>query len=731
MADAAPAANPQDERRQQQCAQKWIAEITASEKAQRTWLESRARKIVKRYRYDDSQTRKDRKYAMLWSNIQTVLPATYAQPPQAVVTRRFNDQDPVARAASEILERCLNYSIDVHDIDGVEKQATLDYVLVGRGQSWERYVPTFGPEITPPPIPLQVKGEDDSYADDEGNAYSAEQVQEGEDGAYFHQPEAYRPVTFEESITDYVNWEDFGHSVSRTWDEVGFVWRRVYMSRKQLTDRFGKLGELIPLDWGPIEQGGRDEAARMQKKAAVYEVWDKATRKVYWISKSWSSRPLDERDDPLGLPGFFPCPRPLLGTTANDSCLPTPDYVYYQDQAEEIDVLTARIKQLQDALKVKGFYAADAKTNLNALLNSDNNVMIPVPDWLTFKDGGGLAGKIEWWPIAQVVTALKACVEQRQLLVNDVWQISGVSDIMRGMSDPNATATAERLKGHWGPLRVREKQKEVQRFAKDQLRIKGGVIAAKFDPTTLKAMSGVKLPTAAEKQALQQQLEQQAAQAQMQAQAMQQGLPIQAPPMPGAPMMGHNGGPPMAPQPTEEQQATLRSPTWEDVVALLRDNAHRQFRVDIETDSTIEADQAEEKQQAVELATALGVFIQQWGPAIQQQPALAPLAAGVLKFTIRRFRAGRELEDLIESTMDKVMNAPAQAQPAALPDRSLEVAQVKGQADIQRETIKQQGEDGRAQLQAQIDRGDQALEATAQQLKLVIGGRDPEPQATV
>jgi hypothetical protein len=709
--DAQQPADADEARRLQQCAQKWIAELTVSEKAQRQWLD-RARKIVRRYKKDDSQTVRDRRFAMLWSNTQTIHPAVYSRTPQPVVTRRFNDQDPVGRVASEILERALSYSLDVQDFDGVLRQASFDFVLLARGQAWERYEPTFGPQVVPE-IPLQVvtvnEGADPEYVDEAGNVYDAEKVK-GEEGALYAEGEPYSPVEYEESITDYVNWEDFGHSVARTWDEVGYVWRRVYLDRKQLIARFGEnIGKLVPLDWGPVKQGNRDETNEYQKKAAIYEIWDKATRKVYWVSKSWNSRPLDERDDPLGLPGFFPCPRPLLGSTANDTTLPIPDYVYYQDQAEEIDELTQRIAHLQKALKVRGFYAGDVKTNLNNLLNSENNTLIPVPDWQTLKDGGGVAGKIEWLPINQVVATLQACVEQRALLIQDVYQITGVADIMRGMNDPRATATAEALKGQWGTLRIRERQIELMRFARDLLRLKAAVIATKFSADTLKTMTGVPLPTNAEKQ-------------QLQAGYEQYQMVVQQAQMAGQP-------PPPPPMDPAQFERIMASPTWEDVEQLLQNSALRQFRIDIETDSTIEPNEQAEKAQATEFITAVGTMINQAGSAIQAQPMLAPMFGEMIKWGARKFRAGRQLEDVIDATMDKIVAQgvqPPQGEQPEPPDQTpIAVAQIEQQTAQMQEAAETQREKQRLALDAaelELRRGDQ-------QLKLVAINRDPHPQA--
>jgi len=758
MATAAPAApvapeatDPAATREQQQCAQRWIAELTISEKAQRKWLE-RARKIVRLYKREHSDTETKRRFAMLWSNTQTIQPAVYSRPPTPVVTRRFKDADPTGRVTSEVLERCLAYSVDAQDLDATFREASFDFVLLARGQTWERYVPTHGPMVTPQ-IALQVvtrgdegeEGPDNpSYADEDGNPYEGE-VHYGEDGNPYGDGEPYEPVVFEESVTDYVNWEDFGHSVARTWDEVSYVWRRVYLSRDQLIDRFGpNLGKLIPLDWGPVQQGHRDSTTQYQQKAAIYEIWCKDDKKVYWISKSWNSRPLDERDDPLELDGFFPCPRPLLGTTGNDSVIPTPDYVFYQDQAEEIDKLTARIAVLQDAIKVRGFYAAQQSVNLNNLLNSDTNILIPVPDWVTMKEGGGVRGNIEWFPIDQVVSALQALLQQRAQLISDVYQITGVSDIQRGESDPRETMGAQKIKATFGSLRVRDRQIEMARFCRDVLRIKGQVIANRFSADTLKAMSGVQLPTNAEKQAVQLQIAQMQLQAQaQQAQAMAAQQPQAAPQGPAgpsqpgpqpqaatapaqAPQMGHNGGPPMdIPQ---DMQDILASPSWEDVESLLHDEAFRSFRIDIETDSTIEPNEQEEKQRTTELLTALGNLIQQWGPAIGAQPALAPMVGGLIKFALRRFRAGRELEDLIDSTIDKIVAQAANAPPpgaAQPPDQTpVQVASINQTT----EQITQQGETQRAMIEAGIRSQELQVQQGAQQLDAMALARDPRPQ---
>jgi hypothetical protein len=705
-------------KKDQSTAQRWIGELGVSEKAQSKWL-TRAKKIIKRYKKEgvDAETGK-RGFSLLWSNTETIRPALYARPPQPVVSRRFKDADPIGRSVSEVLERCLSFSIDRQALDDVLRDATFDFTLIARGQAWERYVPTFGDEIIPRVEVLQLTTDAGvEYRGKEDNEpYEADDIEGDEANGYTAPGEPYRPVIFEQSVTDYVNFEDFGCSPARTWNEVSYVWRAAYLSREELVERFGDdLGKKIPLDWGPKANGARvTDAEEMTKKAKVYEIWDKTSRRVFWISKAWAYAPLDEREDPLGLDDFFPCPKPLLGTTANDSLIPVPDYVFYQDQAEEIDDLTGRIGVLEQALRVKGFYAGDKKTDLNQLFKADDNMLIPVADWQSLKEGGGLQAKIEWMPINQVAEALTACINLRKQLIEDVYQITGVADILRGASDASETYGAQRIKAHWGAVRIRDRQRELARFARDILRIKGEVISEKFSIDTLRQMSGVKLPTDAEKQQIMLEIQQQAILAQGQAQqAAQMGQP-----------------PPPPFQPPPEVLDKLDDPSWEDVEKVLRDNATRQYRIDIETDSTIEPDETEDKQQAVEFITAMTGFFAQVGPMVQAVPQSGPMFAAMIKFAARRFRTGRELEDIIDTTLDQMTKKPPQGEektPEPAPDTTPIVV---AQTEQQTEQIKQAGETERAMIAAQTKAQEMPLREADQRMKAFALQTDPQPQGT-
>lgn len=654
---------------------RWISEIERAEKDAQPWV-NRCKQIIKRYGGErgPSNDVKRRTFALLWANIQTLAPAVYARTPTAVVGRRWKDGDPVARTASEVLERALNFSLDAMDFADVMTGLRDEYLLLGRGQAWIRY----NPHLRPAKADKPAEPEDGEITDDE---------------------DQYDEVIWEECVIDHVHWEDFFTNPARTWGEVRWVARRAFMTRDELKDRFGEKGEQCPLDWKTDDKTSSNSKDDQFQKAAVYEVWDKISRKVYWVCKAYTVDVLDSREDPLGLRGFFPCPRPLLGTCGPNTIIPTPDYVQYEPQAREIDELTKRIGLLTDALKVRGYYAGTENQKLTDLLASETNTLIPVESWAGLTERGGLEKLVSWFPVEIVANTLQQCIETRKQILEDVFQITGIADIMRGDNDPNETAKAVTIKSNWGSSRVRDKQKELSRFVRDLLCLMGEVIAQKFETKTLAEMTAVKLlESPQQKQAIQQQIA-------MQQQAAQQAQAMGRPP------------PPMPPTPPDLPRM-MEDPTWEEVQGILRNNALRAMRIDIETDSTIEPNDQEEKQRRVEFIEAVGMYLEKTLAVVQLSPEMLPVVVEGLKFLVRGFRVGREMEDIIESALDKLQaraEAAANAPPGQNPQAATE--QAKAQAD----GMKAQAAQTSAQadmLRAQNDVRRTAIDAHLEQQKI-------------
>lgn len=622
----------------------WLAQDGVAEKKERNWIK-RSRKIVQRYRDDrgSAPSTAAHRYNILWSNVQTIRPALYSRTPKPDIERRFHDADPVGRVASTILERCCADALDRSDFDLQMQSVVDDYLLPGRGVMRVLYVPHFGD-----PIPEDT-AEPDSEAPDEGGLEISGDPA-AVDGDSKPPQEPLREVTFEEARLQYVFWEDYREGPARQWSEVPWIRYRAYLTRQELVNRFGKIGNKVNLDSTPhneFSKGERDgdPMESLFKKAEVWEIWDKSRKRVIWLAKGSAELGfLDQQSDPLQLPNFFANPDPILSTTTTDQRIPVPDYIEYQDQAQELDIITARIDRLVRALKVVGLYPGEEKASIQQMLDTGTeNQLIPVSDWQALTDKGGLAGIIEWMPIQTIASALIELYNARDRCKQVLYEITGMSDIMRGATSPVETATAQQLKAQFGTLRLSDRQRAVAKFAKECIRLVCYVVGQHFSPQTITAMTGLPdlKPVPAQPQGPQSSFDPQTGQMtpspQMQA-WMTQAMPIiQA-----------------------NQEATQQ---FQAACELLRNEILTGFRIDIEADSTVAADEQADKQSATEFLGALLPLMQQVVPMAQGNPALADLAKETVMFAVRRFRAGRPLESSLEKAFDALAKMPPPSAP--------------------------------------------------------------------
>ena len=638
-------------------AARWIAEWRLAEQDAAQFTK-RAKEIERRYMDERPTAEKDQtKFNVFWSNIQTLKPAIYATPPKPVVQRRYLDADPVARAASTILQRAIQTNIDQTGWHEVTDQCVQDYLVVGRGTPWARYEPHFD-TVSARQVQAADAAEDgmgpagdlaapmDREAPDMGpvdpnNPITPEpnDPTPEDDGLQVTDDTESQVITYEEVCWDYVHWRDFRHSPSRVWQEVRWVGRQVLMTLEEGVERFGNVFRDVPLTWRPEGMDEQDPSYQLFTRGRVVEVWDKPSRKVIWFSPDYGASTLDEKDDFLKLPEFFPCPRPLYATLSNASLMPAADLKFYQDQARELDDLTARISNIARATKVAGVYNSAADGVQRVMNEGVENQLVPVENWGAFSDSGGFKGAVDFLPLDQMVLALKQLVEVREQTKRDLYEITGIADIVRGQGMASATATAERLKGQFAQLRLRSRVGEVARFCRDMVRITGEIIAKHFDPQTLLLLSDYQQTTGAD--------------------------------------------------PNTAMQA----------IALLKNDQTRGFRIEIEVDSTVIADQEQEQTARVNFLKMAGEFLAQAVPLAQQVPEIGVLAGQMLLFGVRGFPVGREMEAVFETALEQLQQAASKPKPEPPPDPAM----MKVQADAQIAQQKLQQDAALAQAKLQQD----------------------------
>lgn len=751
-------------------ASRWILELQSARKGPyQRWLH-KARKATRRYRDEDMQddgvmqgtTRRNAQFNVLWSNIQTVGPSIYAKAPTAIAERRYLDRDVIGRAAATILQRTLANQIETSGLHGVMKQCRTDLLLVGLGSAWLRYEATY-------------------------DKPSPQHQDEKQIGAESY--DAAEPKT-QKICVDYCHWGDELFSPVRYWQELEWRAKRAYYRRSTLVKKFGDIGKQVPLKTSRGKKQN-DIAGTMKEvigKAEVWQIWDFDERKIIYICEDYSERPLKVVDDALGLECFTPAPRPVMGTTTNDTLYPIPDYSIWHDQAAELDNLTARIAALTRTIKAVGVYDGSIP-ELERILNEGmENRLIATRNWAKLTQKGGLPGAMSLLPIKEMADALIGLYNARAQVKNDLYEISGVSDIVRGASDPSETAAAQKMKGQFAGRRSSDRKEEFDRFVRDILVIMAEIAVEQFTDKTLWEMSD---------------FEQWAAEQDLRAYFERD--------MPPAPMIGHNGGPPLdaspmpmpqaAPSPVQAapmpassrpdmggapalgapslppgnpypepsaapnglmppQAAPISPPAqpmastpiappvpgipmqqpapaqprpdpalarrlFAEAVALLRDEKLRSFRIQVETDSTIEPDATQEQQARVEFLGAVTQFLAQAQEMAAAYPQLMPVLGKFLLFGARGFKVGRELESSLEamiSDLERQARNPAPKPPS--PDQiKAEAVKAKAEADKELAGIKMQGEQQKLQMEmqklvAQLQAEQQRLQIELQKLQM-------------
>ncbi len=602
----------------------WLDDVAAYERAFKAW-EGRFEKIIKRYRDDPRTGQREwttAKFNILWSNVQTLSSATFSRLPKPDVSRRYRDQDQVGRVAALILERDLDYHVQHYPEYRMSlKACVLDRFLGARGTSWIRYEPHF-------------------RAVQKGEPTDGDQVTEDVDT-----PD--EELDYECVAVDYVHWRDFGHSVVRTWEEVPRVWRRVYMTRDALEKRFGAdKAKLVPLDADPKQHDPNRAYGQTDTRdcATIYEGWDKEKKCAVWFNKSVKDF-LDKKE--AGDPSFvdfedgFPCPRPLYGTLTNDSLVPVPDFVIYQDQATELDILADRIDGLVKSLKVCGGYDASIPELQRIFTEGENGTLVPIKNWAAFAEKNGLVGSLSLVDLKPIAEALISAYEAFTQVKEQIYEITGISDIIRGQTQASETATAQQIKGQYASLRLKTYQDEVARYASDVLSLMAQVICRKFSPETIMKVAGAD-------------------------QLAPQDQPY-----------------------VQQAMALLVGPErMQNPDAAEGPNPVRQFRIEVASDSLVHLDEQAEQESRVAFLGAVGTFLANAAKSLQGVPptmgsVLIPLYMDMLKFGVQGYRIGKQVEGAFDEAAEKLKQIAQQPPAPPPPPPEIAVEQMRQQGEAQ------------------------------------------------
>ena len=189
----------------------------------------------------------------------------------------------------------------------------------------------------------------------------------------------------------------------------------------------------------------------------------------------------------MQLAGFYPVPVPMLSVTTSDSRIPRTYFDLYARLASDLDTIADRISSCRKKLRCAGAYNSSSK-EIADILTADDGKMLPV---------GGRRHAQRRPAEPHLVAAdrrLDCCASANVYcageIKNAIYEVMGISDIMRGATKATETATAQRIKGSMGVSRLEDMKGIAGNFVRDMLRLKAEVICKNFDPETLAKMTG-------------------------------------------------------------------------------------------------------------------------------------------------------------------------------------------------------------------------------------------------
>lgn len=567
----------------------WRKELDAEDKRNRNWREKGDRVQQRYLDLRDNAGNIDRQYEfkvnLFHSNVFTLKAFMYGRIPKVDVSRRFADtNDDVGRVAANILNRVINTSIQDTENEAsftsVMRSILEDYLVPGLGVPRIRYEYT-EEEVQ---IPAQV-------------------MQAPSGPVEISPPRAEKQVTWEDAPIDYIHWRDFRWGYGRVWEKLPWIGYDVYLTKKEATARFSpevasKLTYRHKPVTDPQNESENPDIQDPSKTAKITEIWSKKHNKVFWFHKDYQQI-CDIKDDPLQLDGFFPSPSPMIANSSTTLFIPQPFFYISQDLYNEVDQLSTRINIITNAVKVVGVYDKTFKGELsNMLQQSVENDMIAVDNYAMLGEKGGLKGVIDFWPVDQVVETLDKLREMRREAIELLYQVTGMSDIMRGASDQYTGVGTQKLKASMGSVRVQYMQEEFARLGSDILSLKAEVVCKHFQPQTIMQQANI----------------------------------------------------------TKSYDAQLAP----QAIELLKNPQQAQWRVEIKAESMAMIDWTQLKMDRTEFLNALATFMQSAAPLLEQNPASAPVLMEMLKWGLAGFKGGQEIESVLDKAIEDMQKQPPQ-----------------------------------------------------------------------
>lgn len=450
---------------------KWMERIKAAEKREDDWIkdaEFAENSYLCAKRMKDAAQAPE--FNILHSNVETIVPSIYNSSPSPDIRPRFNASDPIGKQVADVLERAILAQIDDNKLDTEVESAAQDTFIAGRGVVRVKFdadvVPAqYGPKIDP-----MTGG---PVLDEAGEPAMFEIVPER--------------LTNERVEFEAVSWRDYRFGPCKRFEKRPWEAFRHCISQEELHG-------LTDKDIAGVyaREPGSSPTENEELDVDVWEVWCSETRRVYFIVAE-QNKVLSVKDDPLAIPEFYSVRSVSTPIKAVGDTMPVCPYSVYKRLAEELDTATRRIAAIMRGIKNKALVAGAAGDDIERLAEASDNELVFAANLENLAATGGIDRAVLWWPIEASVNVLRELYAQREQTKVAIYEITGISDIIRGQGAASETATAQQIKTQWGSLRIKKMQRMVERQVRDIFVLASQIICRHFSPESLQRITGIQV----------------------------------------------------------------------------------------------------------------------------------------------------------------------------------------------------------------------------------------------
>lgn len=594
----------------------WIKKIGESREAEKSYRD-KGKMLWEKYSSATSGESKDI-INIFNPNTDILLGALYNTTPKPDIRRRFakksetNDRkDALYRNMASAAGYAIQYNFDIQNISDEFRSVFLDGLVTGRGVG----------ELV----------------------YDYEVVQEQVLDGLGNPIVITKPVD-QVYKTVHVEYQDFTQEICKKQKDVTWQARMHLFTKKEMMEEFNLSSEQVEdISYTySINSNDSKESSKSSKYAQVWEVWDKKSKKRIYVCSSFKDgeEPLKEEDDPLKLDKFFPFD--IFKTIDNGkNNIPTAEYCLYEDLNKHLQKINRRTMNLTNKSIKHVTVANSAQEELQTQIKkaTDGDV-VGVNQSPTL----GAAQQVGALPIQEAIAVKNELKQDSVDIIDKIWEITGVSDIMRGGSNPLETATAQKQKGVFGTLRIQERQKRVQEFIKASFAKMSEAVCEFSTIEELKSITCLDLLTSQEKAQL---------------------------------AFGIKTG---QVEITEDIKSSLIEPTWEEVKDGLTNDRMRGYTISVESTATVFDDVEAERKQIADLSQSTISLLNQSSQLIAASPSIIDLMEQFTIANLSTYKTGRNYTDNVKELFAKVKSELSQPQDNSNP--VLEQKQIKDQADI-------------------------------------------------